>query len=103
MPGAALLAAKAAQGAGAGYVKILFDGPMMAPADLVVFDYLPYTPVTPDNLAGHLVFGLSQSAVDTTIAAGRVLMENKKLNLDIDEEEVSRKSLELAKKLWNRF
>jgi hydroxyethylthiazole kinase-like uncharacterized protein yjeF len=36
MPGAALLAAKAAQGAGAGYVKIFADGPVMAPADLVV-------------------------------------------------------------------
>lgn len=36
MPGAALLAAKAAQGAGAGYVKLLADGPVAGPADLVV-------------------------------------------------------------------
>ena len=72
-------------------------------ADIILMDYCPPTPLEADNFYGHLVFGLSQSAVDTTIAAGRVLMENKKLNLDIDEEEVSRKSLELAKKLWNRF
>lgn len=36
MPGAGLLAAKAAQGAGAGYVKLLGHTPVAAPADLVV-------------------------------------------------------------------
>ncbi|MEI7480912.1 MAG: putative aminohydrolase SsnA [Elusimicrobiota bacterium] len=72
-------------------------------ADIILLDYYPPTPLEADNFYGHLVFGLSQSAVDTTIAAGRVLMENKKLKLDIDEEEVSRKSAELAKKLWSRF
>ncbi|OGS07655.1 MAG: chlorohydrolase [Elusimicrobia bacterium RIFOXYA12_FULL_51_18] len=72
-------------------------------ADIILLDYYPPTPLETDNFYGHLVFGLSQSAVDTTIAAGRILMENKKLKLDIDEEEISRKSAELAKKLWNRF
>ncbi len=39
MPGAALLAARAAQGAGAGYVRLLTDQPVPgAPADLVVED-----------------------------------------------------------------
>ena len=72
-------------------------------ADLAIIDYIPPTPMDASNFYGHLIFGISQSAVDTTIAAGRVLMENKKLKLDIDEEEVSRKSAELAKKLWSRF
>lgn len=72
-------------------------------ADLAVIDYLPPTPMDASNFAGHLIFGVSQSQVDTTICAGKVLMEGKKLKLDIDEEEVSRKSAELAKKLWGRF
>ncbi len=72
-------------------------------ADVILMDYFPPTPMDASNFAGHLIFGLSQSAVDTTIAAGRVLMEGKKLKLDLDEEEVSRKSAELAKKLWSRF
>lgn len=72
-------------------------------ADIILLDYDPPTPLEAENFHGHLVFGLSQSAVDTTIAAGRVLLENKKLKLDLDEEEVSRKSRELARKLWNRF
>ncbi|MCB2061348.1 MAG: NAD(P)H-hydrate dehydratase [Novosphingobium sp.] len=36
MPGAALLACRAAQGAGAGYVKLFADSPGNAPSDLVV-------------------------------------------------------------------
>jgi len=35
MPGAAVLAATAAQGAGAGYVKVLSDAPLAVPAELV--------------------------------------------------------------------
>lgn len=72
-------------------------------ADIAVIDYIPPTPMDATNFAGHLIFGISQAAVDTTIAAGKVLMENKELKLGLDEEEVSRKSCELAKKLWKKF
>ncbi len=72
-------------------------------ADIAIIDYIPPTPMDASNFAGHVLFGISQSAVDTTIAAGRVLMEGKKLKLRLDEEEVARKSCELAKKLWARF
>jgi putative selenium metabolism protein SsnA len=72
-------------------------------ADIAIIDYMPPTPMDASNFAGHLIFGVSQSTVDTTICAGKVLMEGKKLKLDLDEEEVSRKSAELAKKLWSRF
>jgi putative selenium metabolism protein SsnA len=72
-------------------------------ADIAIMDYMPPTPLDESSFLGHLVFGISQSTVDTTIAAGKVLMEKKVLKLDLDEEEVSRKSLELAKKLWKKF
>jgi hypothetical protein len=41
--------------------------------------------------------------VDTTICAGKVLYQNKKLMLDLDEAEVAAKSRECASKLWERF
>ncbi|MDA8131101.1 MAG: putative aminohydrolase SsnA [Elusimicrobia bacterium] len=72
-------------------------------ADLAIIDYIPPTPMDAANFAGHLIFGISQSVVDTTICGGRVLMEGKKLKLDLDEEEISLKSCELARKLWARF
>ncbi len=46
-------------------------------ADLAIMDYVPPTPMDASNFYGHMIFGISQSAVDTTIAAGRVLMEGK--------------------------
>ncbi|MBI4655349.1 MAG: putative aminohydrolase SsnA [Elusimicrobia bacterium] len=72
-------------------------------ADIILIDYIPPTPLIADNFWGHLVFGISQSHVNTTIVNGRILMENRKLKIDADEEEITRKSAELAKKLWNRF
>ncbi len=73
------------------------------PADVVLTDYDPPTPLDAGSVLGHLVFGVSQSAVDTTIVAGRVLMENKKLTLDLDEERIAARSRELAAALWKRF
>ncbi len=74
-----------------------------AAADVILVDYIPPTPFNDETILGHLIFGVSQNIVDTTIVKGRILMENKKLTLDIDEEELSAKSRELSEKLWERF
>jgi cytosine/adenosine deaminase-related metal-dependent hydrolase len=50
-----------------------------------------------------MVFGMSQAAVDTTIVGGRVLMENKRLTLDLDEPRINARARELAAKLWKRL
>jgi putative selenium metabolism protein SsnA len=71
--------------------------------DVVLIDYDPATPLTRDNCLGHLVFGISQAAVDTTIVGGRVLMENKRLALDLDEERINARARELAERLWKRL
>jgi putative selenium metabolism protein SsnA len=72
-------------------------------ADVILIDYWPPTPFDESTFLGHLCFGLSQSFVDTTICGGKVLMEGKRLKIDVDEREVAAKSLELARKLWERF
>jgi len=41
--------------------------------------------------------------VDTTICGGKVLYQNKKLLLNLDEAEVAAKSRECATRLWERF
>lgn len=73
-----------------------------AAADVILIDYIPPTPFNIDNLLGHFIFGFSGSPVDTTIAGGKILMENKILKI-LNEEEISRKSVELAAKMWERF
>ncbi|MDQ7779033.1 MAG: amidohydrolase family protein [Planctomycetota bacterium] len=72
-------------------------------ADIILLDYLPPTPLDDTNYMGHVAFGLSQSCVDSTVVNGKVLMERKRLKVDIDEREVAARSAELAGGLWRRF
>jgi putative selenium metabolism protein SsnA len=74
-----------------------------AAADVILVDYHAPTPLNGDTVLGHLVFGISQATVDTTICAGRVLMEGKCLTLDLDEAALAARSRELATSLWERF
>jgi len=74
-----------------------------AAGDIVLIDYNPPTPLDENTYLGHLVFGISQSDVDTTIVNGKVLMENRILKIDIDEKEIAQKARELTESLWNRF
>jgi cytosine/adenosine deaminase-related metal-dependent hydrolase len=71
--------------------------------DVVVIDYDPPTPLVAENSFGHIVFGMSQAAVDTTIVGGLVLMQNKRLRLDLDEPRINARARELARNLWKRL
>lgn len=73
-----------------------------APADLIVIDYNPPTPLSKDNVLGHLIFGMVDSAVDTVICNGKTLMQNGKLK-GISEEFIYKKSRELSAKFWQRI
>jgi cytosine/adenosine deaminase-related metal-dependent hydrolase len=72
-------------------------------ADVVLIDYDPPTPLDASNTFGHMVFGVSQATVDTTIVGGKVLMQNKRLTLDLDEPRTNARARELATKLWKRL
>jgi putative selenium metabolism protein SsnA len=74
-----------------------------SPADIIVVDYDPHTPLDENTWIGHLVYGLSQAKVDATICAGKVLMWDGELLLDIDEAAIKARSRELADALWKRF
>ena len=74
-----------------------------AAADVILVDYLPPTPLNGDTVLGHLVFGISQAVVDTTICGGRVLMHGRKLEIGLDEEALAAESRRLATALWERF
>ncbi len=72
-------------------------------ADVAIFDYDSPTPMESANAFSHLLFGISQAVVDTTIVGGRVLMQNRQLKLDIDEARVHARARELAKALWEQM
>ena len=72
-------------------------------ADLVVLDYRPPTPFDETTFAGHLVFGMALAPVTATVVAGRVLLADGRLELDLDPAEVAAHARERAAALWRRF
>jgi putative selenium metabolism protein SsnA len=71
-------------------------------ADLAIIDYQPPTPLSEANFLGHLIFGLVDATVDTTVCKGKILMKGKQI-LTMDEERLAARSRELAPKMWKRL
>ena len=71
-------------------------------ADLIFVDYHPNTPLTAGNLPWHIIFGIQQSMITTTIVGGKVLMKDREL-LTLDEKEIAAKAREIAPKVWDRY
>jgi putative selenium metabolism protein SsnA len=71
-------------------------------ADLAIIDYCPPTPLIEANFLGHLIFGLVDAVVDTTVCSGKILMQGKKI-ISMDEERLAARSRELAPKMWKRL
>ena len=71
-------------------------------ADVAIFDYAPTTPLEPGRFLGHLLYGLNYARVHTTIARGRILMQDSRL-LTLDEQEICAKARECARATWKRF
>ncbi len=72
------------------------------PADLAILDYQPPTPLSEANFLGHLIFGLVDATVDTTVCRGKILMKGKKI-MSMDEERLAARSRELAPQMWKRL
>ncbi len=71
-------------------------------ADIIIPDYVPFTPLNADTFYGHLLFGLSFTRVGTTIARGKVIVEDGRLP-DIDEDAIRAHCAERAPRIWERI
>jgi putative selenium metabolism protein SsnA len=71
-------------------------------ADVVIHDYVPFTPLNANTFYGHLLFGLSFSRVQTTIARGRVVVDDGRLP-HLDEEAIRARCAERAPAIWARI
>lgn len=72
------------------------------PADMAILDYQPPTVLGEANFLGHLIFGLVDATVDTTVCRGKILMQGKRI-LSMDEERIAARSRELAPQMWQRL
>lgn len=73
-----------------------------AAADLVVLDYRPPTPLTADNLAGHVLFGMSSAHVHCVMVAGKWVMLGRQFP-GIDLDDIALRAREAAARLWTRM
>jgi cytosine/adenosine deaminase-related metal-dependent hydrolase len=85
----------------------LFDEPRGALAvgqlaDIMIPHYTPFTPLDADTFYGHLLFGLGYAPVRTTIARGRVVMDEGRFE-QMDEESIRARCVERAERLWGRI
>ena len=69
--------------------------------DLILWDYVPPTPVTSENFWGHFIYGILESPVHTVIQNGRPLMINHRLEKDlaVDAASVFRQGDKLFKSM----
>ena len=73
-----------------------------AAADVVVTDYAPFTPLTSDNLAGHLLFGLGSERVRDVIVGGRWRLRDR-VAVERDEHADHAHARSAAQELWRRM
>jgi putative selenium metabolism protein SsnA len=84
-----------------------FDEPSLgriepgAPADLVVLDYDPPTPLDADNLAGHWAYGFTSRLVRDVVVAGETVVRDRALTR-ADVHEIRSIAREQARRLWER-
>ena len=72
------------------------------PADVVVWDYLPPTPLTSENLYGHLLFGLASARARDVVVSGTQLLSAGRLE-GCDEDRLAADCVSAAARLWERF
>jgi len=72
-----------------------------APADLVLWDYDPPTPISANNIAGHLAFGMSSRSVRTVAVAGQLRIQDR--TPLFDAEKIQAYAREQARRLWKNM
>ena len=72
------------------------------PADLIFFGYDSPTPMTAENYWAHILFGLSETRVRSTMVAGRFLMKDWEIRV-CDETKIRAEARAQAQRFWQRL
>ena len=73
-----------------------------ARADLAILAYDPPTPMTAENVAGHVLFGWSSACVRDTVSGGRFILRDRVIQ-GVDEHRVAAAARVAAARLWDRM
>jgi putative selenium metabolism protein SsnA len=73
-----------------------------AAADIIVTDYLPATPLSSANIAGHFIFAMGSQHVRHVMARGHWVLRDRVIQL-VDEAKSRRAAVPAAKRLWEKM
>lgn len=71
------------------------------PADLLVLEYQPPTPLTSGNLAWHLAFAMSSASIESVMVNGRFIIKNRRATFD--EDYLAEQARTATEKLWKKL
>lgn len=73
-----------------------------ANADIVIFDYIPVTPINKNNYLDHLLFGMSATSVNMVMVNGKFIYNDRSF-LTLDEELILDECKKSSRRLWEAF
>ena len=89
-----------------GFVKKYFnDYPTLAEndrADLIVWDYVPPTPLNSENFWGHVIYGIFEHPVHSVLQNGNFLMKDFHL-IDVDADKITNDIYKQGERLFNKM
>jgi cytosine/adenosine deaminase-related metal-dependent hydrolase len=69
-------------------------------ADLIIWDYIPPTPISAENFWGHFIYGILESPIHSVMQNGQFLMKDKVID---GEDEVRKRIFSEGKRLVGKF
>ncbi|HTQ41074.1 MAG TPA: amidohydrolase family protein [Pirellulales bacterium] len=73
-----------------------------AAADVVITDYVPFTPLASENLAAHVIFALGSQHVRHVMVEGGWVLRDRVV-VCCDEAAARRRAIPVAARLWDRM
>jgi len=73
-----------------------------AMADIVVFNYIPITPINKNNYLDHLLFGMAATSVNMVMVNGKFIYNDWSF-LTLDEELILAECKKVSRRLWKAF
>ncbi len=71
-------------------------------ADLIIWDYVPPTPINQDNFWGHYIYGILERPIMTVVQKGELLLNSYNL-INLDETKINDEIFIQGKRLFKEF
>ena len=71
-------------------------------ADLIIWDYIPPTPINQNNFWGHYLYGIIERQVKTVVQNGKILLSDFNFT-NVDEDKIAKNIFNNGNRLFQQF